>query len=179
MPNTYDLPTNPEECQGQIISPDLPCATHNVCVQAIDNRIFRITQELTKNQSSRVTAFSNDDVTRINSYYDDLLRLVDIAGDSIADFHGLLFWPLSDLQSIQAPVENETVNTALSYLLNTDYNLRISQSARLNDGLLPQDKTDLVDAVNKSKSIIDDFVANSNPLDQPQSSPRENVSKPS
>jgi len=178
MPNTYDLPTDPTECEGTIVAPGLPCATHNIACQIIDSRIFRITQELTKNQSSRVTAFSADDKERIDAYYEDLLRVVDEVAGTIMDFHGLIFWPLADIQAIQVPVENETVNAALSYLLNADYNLRISQSARLNDGLLSSDKTDLVDAVNKSKLMIDQFFTASNPLDQPQSNPRQPVVTP-
>ena len=108
----------------------------------------------------------------------DLLRVIDEVAGTIMDFHGLIFWPLADIQAIQVPVENETVNAALSYLLNADYNLRISQSARLNDGLLSSDKTDLVDAVNKSKLMIDQFFTASNPLDQPQSNPRQPVVTP-
>jgi hypothetical protein len=53
----------------------------------------------------------------------------------------------------------------------------VSQSARLNDGLLPTDKQDLVDAVNKSQGLIDSFMAR-NPLDMPQSNPREPVAMP-
>ena len=178
MPNTLDLPTNPEDCQGRIVSPDLPCATHNVAVQIIDARIYRITQELTKNQSSRVTGFSADDKERIDAYFADLLRVISEVGDTIMDFHGLLFWPLADIQGVQVPVENETVNACLSYLLNGDYNLRVSQSSRLNDGLLQTDKKDLVDAVNKAKLLVDQFFDNANPLDQPQSNPRQPVVSP-
>lgn len=178
MPNTYDLPTDPNDCEGGIISPGLPCATHNVGVQIVDAQIFRITQELTKNQSSRVTAFSPDDKERIDSYYAELFQVIDRVGDSIMDFHGLIFWPLTDIRDVQASVENETVNAALAYLLNADFNLRISQSARLNDGFLESDKKDLVEAVVKSKTMIDQFVVSSNPMDMPQSNPRRSVVQP-
>lgn len=178
MPNTYTLPTDPSECEGTIVSPGLPCATFNLAVQILDGKIFRITQELTKNQSSRVTAFSDDDKLRIDAYYDELLRVVDEVGDTISDFHGLIQWPLSDLQGVQAPVENEIVNAALGYLWSADYNLRISQSARINDGLMINDKNDFVNAVNKSKQQIDGFFDSSNPMDMPQSNPRKPVISP-
>lgn len=178
MPNTYDLPTDPSECEGGIVSPGLPCATHNVGIQIIDAQVYRISQEMTKNQSSRVTAFSPDDKERIDSFYDDLLAIIERVGNSISDFHGLIFWPLTDIVSVQMPVENEHVNAALAYLLNADFNMRISQSARLNDGLLASDKQDLVDAVNKSKTMVDEFYTTFNPMDMPQSNPRQPVVSP-
>lgn len=178
MPNTYDLPTDPAECEGGIVSPGLPCATHNVGCQIIDSHIYRITQEMTKNQSSRVTAFSPDDKERIDSFYEDLLAIIERVGNSISDFHGLIFWPLTDIAGIQLPVENENVNAALAYLLNADFNMRISQSARLNDGILESDKKDLVDAVEKSRTMIDQFYTSFNPMDMPQSNPREAVVNP-
>ena len=49
----------------------------------------------------------------------------------------------------------------------------------LNDSLLAPDKKDLVDAIVKSKSLVDTAYANSNPLDQPQSNPRRDVATPS
>lgn len=178
MPNTYTLPTDPSECAGGIVSPDAPCATFNVAVQIIDSKIYRITQELTKNVSSRVTAFSADDVERISSYYDELLRVIGEVGGSISDVHGLIQWPLASLTEIQVPVENEAANAALAYLWTGDYNLRVSQSSRINDGLLATDKKDLEDLVNKSRQQIDGFVASSNPMDMPQSNPRQPVISP-
>lgn len=178
MAYTGDLPTNPEDCVQGIVSPDIPCATHNVGVQVIDSLIFRFTQEMTKNQSSRVVAFSEDDKARIDSYYDELRAKINECGDSIMDFHGLVYWRLTDLIGIQLPVENETINASLSYLLNADYNLRVSQSSRLNDGLLVADKKDLVDAVNKSQALINSFYDRANPMDMPQSNPRHPVSIP-
>ena len=179
MPNTYDLPTDPDNCPSGVVSPSMPCATHNVAVTVIDSYIFRITQEMTKNVSARVTGFSADDKTRMDAFYNELLAKIDELGDTIMDFHGLIFWPLSDLASVQVPVENETINGSLSYLLNADYNLRVSQSARLNDGLLATDKKDLVDAIEKSKLLVDNFYERSNPLDMPQSNPRAPVVTPS
>ena len=178
MPNTYTLPTDPADCQGAIVAPGMPCATFNVCIMGIDARIFRMTQEMTKNVSSRVTGFSADDKARIDAAYAELVEFADLAGGSIMDFHGLVQWPLSDISSVQAPVENETVNAALSYLWGADYNLRISQSARLNDGILETDLNDLQVAITKSKALVDAFYGSFNPMDMPQSNPRQAVVSP-
>ncbi len=176
MTNTWDLPT--EGCESQIIAPDVPCATHNVCVLGIDNRIYRIVQELIKNQSSRVTAMSQDDKTRIDQFYDELLEYINVTGDSLSDFHYLIQLALTDLLEIVINTENETVNSALHYLVGADINLRVCQSTRLNDGLLAQDKNDLVNAINKSKSVIDGMFQAFNPIDMPQSNPRVPVVQP-
>ena len=172
-------PLRTEGCSGNIVeAPGIPCETHNLAVLGIDERIWRITQEMTKNVSARVTAMSGDDKERIDSYYAALLNYIDNAGDSILDFHYLGRWTLTDLMGIQLPVENEAINAALQYLLGADMNLRASQSGRLNDGLLAQDKKDLVDAINKSKLMVDEAFANFNPIDAPQSNPRRDVVSP-
>ena len=176
MPNTYDLPT--ENCTNRIVAPDVPCATHNICVWNVDSRISRIIQELTRNVSSRVVGFTADDKARIDAYYTELLDFIDTSTASILDLHYLVEFKLADIQLIATQVENEAVNSALAYLLGADINLRISQSTRMNDSLLDSDKADLVDAVTKSKGVIDSFYTNHNPMDMPQSNPTEGVVNP-
>ncbi len=177
MAETMDLPT--EGCDTKVVAPDVPCATHNVAVVSIDNQIYRIAQELTRNQTSRVTAFSADDKARIDSYYAKLLDLIDLCGDTLMDYHWLVQWQLAPLINTLDAVENDTINSAMAYLLGADMNLRVCQSTRLNDGLLAEDKKDLVDAVNKSKSLIDAMAENYNPHDMPQSAPSRGVVNPS
>ncbi len=176
MANTFDLPT--EGCETRVVAPEVPCATHNVSVLSIDNYIYRVAQEMTKNQSSRVTAFSADDISRINDYYAKLDDIINATGDTISDFHWLVQWKLAPMISTLPPVENDAVNAVLSYLLGADMNLRVSQSTRLNDGLLTQDKKDLQDAIAKSKSLFDQLAAQHNPHDMPQSSPSQPVVEP-
>jgi len=173
-----ELPT--EGCEGTaVVAPGVPCATHNLVVKELDARIWRITQELTKNVSARVTAMSAADKARIDSYYAALLAYAATAGNSMLDFHWLIDMELTDILGIQMPVENEAINAALRYLMGADLNLRISQSARINDGLLEQDYQDFVDAVLKSKAVLDEaFLSEFNPLDMPQSNPRQEVVNP-
>ncbi len=172
-----ELPT--EGCEGhQIVAPGVPCATNNLCVLGIDERIWRITQELTKNVSARVTAFSADDKERIDSYYASLLSFADNAGSDFLDLHYLAEFTLTDIVGAQVPVENEAINAAVQYLLGADINLRISQSSRINDGILPTDLDDFKTAVEKSKRMVDNAYDNFNPMDMPQSNPRRQVVNP-
>ena len=43
MTSPADLPT--EGCESKIVAPDVPCATHNVLVQALDIQLYRMIQE--------------------------------------------------------------------------------------------------------------------------------------
>lgn len=176
MANTADLPT--EGCETRVLAPEVPCATHNVAVLNIDAQIYRIAQELTRNQTSRVTAFSADDKERMDAYWLKLTDLINICGDTIMDYHWLVEWKLAPMISTLTPVENDVINSALTYLLGADMNLRVSQSTRLNDGLLSTDKKDLLDGVVKAKSLIDTMYDSYSPHDMPQSSPSRDVVLP-
>ncbi len=173
-------PLKTENCsETEIEAPGIPCETHNICVWGVDERIWRMTQEMTKTVSARVSGITDDDKERWDSYYVELLEYIDVSTQTVMDFHYLARFPLTNLVGIQIPVENEAINSALHYLLAADMNLRASPSGRLNDSLLAPDKKDLVDAIVKSKSLVDTAYANSNPLDQPQSNPRRDVATPS
>ncbi|MDJ0792468.1 MAG: hypothetical protein QNJ71_11280 [Acidimicrobiia bacterium] len=178
MANTFDLPT--EGCETQIVAPNMPCATHNLCVLGLDQRIYRMAQELTKQQSARVTGIMEKDKARFDQYYTELLGFANAAGNNPQDFHYLVEYSLAPMINELPPVENESINAVMGYLLGADLNLRVSQSTRLNDGLLPQDLEDFTDAVNKSKELLDTaFGSTLNPMDMPQSAPSQPVRTPS
>ena len=177
MANVFDLPT--ENCEKDILAPEVPCATHNMCVANLDQRIYRIAQELTRQQSARVTGMTDADKARFDQYYDELIQFANSAGGNPQDFHWLIQLPLAEMIDVIPPVENETINAAVTYLLGADLNLRVSQSTRLNDGLLPQDLEDFVNAINKSKQMLDEgFASSFNPMDMPQSSPSAPIRTP-
>lgn len=176
MANTYDLPT--EGCQSAILAPDVPCATHNICVQAIDMMIYRTVQELTKSVSGRVTGLTQKDMDRIDTYYNRIIEYVDLVSQDMVDYKYLIQLKLTDIQVYAIQVENEAVNAAVQYLLASDIQIRICQSTRLNDGLLEPDKEDLLEGINKSKSVIDLYFGSNNPLDMPQSTPSKEVVLP-
>lgn len=161
-----------------IINPTVPTETANMAVRNIDDAIFRVVMEQARMVSARVTSISDDDKVRLDSYYAWMLRVIETATDSMSDFHYLATMPLSDIQAAGALIENPAIMAAMHHLIGANVNMRISPSGRGNDSLTPQDKTDLVDAVTKSKTYIDDFYSNDNPLDLNQSAPRQPVVMP-
>ena len=172
-----ELPT--EGCEGNaIVAPGVPCATHNLCVLGVDQRIYRMTIEMTQSVSGRVSGMSQDDKDRIDSYYAELLDYANNAGGNMMDFHYLADMTLTDLISIQMPTDNDGINTAVQYLLGADINLRVSASSRLNDGILPTDLNDFVMAVEKSRDLLDHIFNTFNPMDYPQSNPHQPVATP-
>lgn len=176
MANTFDLPT--EGCTDRIVAPETPCATHNLVVWNVDSRVRRIIEELTRNVSSRIVGFTPDDKERIDAMFAELLRFINQSTTDILDLHYLAEFKLTDISLIAVTVENETVNSALAYLIGANINLRMSQSTRMNDSLLEFDKKDLIDAINKAKRLIDGFWENDNPMDLPQSNPSQPVQDP-
>ena len=176
MANTWDLPS--EGCTNAVVAPEVPCATHNLCILGIDNRIYRIMQEMSRNVSSRATGILEDDKERFDSYYAELLSFIELAGTGMQDFHYLVQFKLTDVMEVVINTENEAVNSAMHYLIGADITARISQSTRINDGLIASDKKDITDAVVKSKSMIDSMFDNFNPMDMPQSNPRQPVTMP-
>jgi hypothetical protein len=163
---------------GTILAPEVPETTNNMSVQIVDSAIYRICKELSRMTSARMTTITDDDKTRCDQFYAWLLRLIETTTASISDFHYLANMPLRDLNESTALVENPALQAAQNHLVGADVNLRISPSGRANDSLTPQDKADLVEAINKSKSYINDFHANDNPLDLNQSAPDKPVVSP-
>ncbi len=172
-----ELPT--EGCEGNaIIAPGVPCATHNLCVLGIDQRVYRLTREMTQSVSSRVSGMSTDDKERIDAYFAELIDYTNLAGATLMDFHFLAEFSLTDLIGIQMPTDNDGINACAQYLLGADINLRQSASSRLNDGLLATDLNDFMTAVDKAKMLLDNIYANFNPMDYPQTNPSEVVATP-
>ena len=121
MPNTWDLPT--EGCENTMVAPGVPCATHNLCILGIDQRMNRIIQELTRSVSGRVTAMSPDDKGRLDQYYANLMTFITLTGSTFTDFHFLAQFKLTDLLSEAIRTENEAINSSLQYLVGANINM--------------------------------------------------------
>lgn len=178
MAAILDLPT--EGCESAIIAPDVPCATHNVLVQALDTIIARVVQELIKAQSGRVTAMKPTDYERYMSYFKKIKDITNAYGSNEGiDSHYLIQLKLQPLDILVQRTENDDINLAVNYLLSADITLRISQSSRLNDGMISHDKQDFLEAIKKAETVIDNAFQVGNPMDMPQSSPSTDVVIPS
>jgi len=161
-----------------VVAPEVPTNTHNLSVRNIDLALFRVTQEMTMMVSARATAITEDDKGKIDSYFAWLNNLVTTTTASVSDFHYNAVMPLSDIDSVVVQIENPAIQASVNQLLGANVNLRISQSNRLNDSLTPKDKDDLVHALAKAETYIDDFFTVDNPLDMNQSSPYAAVVAP-
>lgn len=174
MANITNLPT--EDCNTAIVAPDVPCATHNVLVQALDTLIYRTIEELIKAQSGRVTAMKPADHVRYMSYFSKIADTVNRYGNNEGiDSHYLVNLKLTDLELLVQRTENDDINLAASYLTSAAITLRISQSSRLNDGMISHDAEDFLEAIKKAEAVIDNAFKVNNPMDMPQSSPGTDV----
>ena len=163
--------------QGIIIAPEVPTNTHNLSVKYIDQVMFRIANEMVRSVSARATAISVDDAGKYTSYFKYLREVIETTSAEVTDFHYYAVMPLEDFTQILAVVENPAVNASVNQLVGSDVNLRISQSNRINDGLLPKDKEDLIAAILKAEKYLVAF-QQSNPLDMNHSSPYRDVVEP-
>jgi len=161
-----------------IVAPTVPTNTANIAVRNIDIAMHRMMIEMTRIVSARATAFSADDVTKISKMYAWLDNTIDTASASISDFHYWAEMPLTNIAEAVIPTENTAIENAVLQLMGANVNMRISQSNRLNDGLTPADLADLKDAIAKSKTYVDNFVATDNPLDLSHSNPYVPVVEP-
>jgi len=169
-----------EQCDqaAGIIAPEVPCVVANADVDSLDEQIFRLMAELTRSESGRVSAIGDQDYGRIMSYFDRLA----VKANEYAHFKGdgkvLIMWPLMDLSQSLVMTENSALNEANKALLQADYSLRVSESARMNDGLLSHDHADFMDLIAKARRQVESFYTGSNPTDYPQSSPRTEIVEP-
>jgi len=161
-----------------IVAPTVPTNTANIAVRNIDIAMHRMMIEMTRIVSARATAFSDDDIAKIGKMYAWLENTIDTASASISDFHYWAEMPLTDIRATVIPTENPAIENAVLQMMGANVNLRISQSNRLNDGLTPADLTDLKEAIAKSKTYVDTFVASDNPLDLSHSNPYVPVVEP-
>lgn len=178
-PGVQTLPTDPAECEALSIHPEIPCATNNTSIKNTDALIFRALHEMQRLDSARVQAFGEQDLARINAYYDNILTTFSVLADNQTDSKCLIPYPLPDLLVTFTEVENAVINAGIRYLIMADYGLRVSESGRLNDRILPHDRDDFVLAIEKGRTVMAAFVQNDNPLESPHSTPSRGVVLPS
>jgi hypothetical protein len=161
-----------------VVAPTVPTNTANLAIKNIDMALYRMTIEMTRMVSSRAAAISPDDKERIDSLFDWVNNTIQTSTATISDWHFLVSTPLTDFTAVIAPVENPALMNAINQLLGCDVNMRISASSRINDGMLAQDKQDLVDGIAKAQSYINSFYTEDNPLGLMQVMPRIPVVEP-
>lgn len=148
--------------------------TCNSDIHSMSRRINRIIAEVNKSQSSAVSATMPFDMVRMRSYITALQRFMDFVVSQ-----PLLDLPETGPQPIDLPVdepmprvENESAYDVCQYLSIMRDELVGSQSSRLSTNLVKFDYDRASAVITKIGKLLD-YVAASEPLDLPESSPRE------
>ena len=156
-----------------------PATTYNIDVHSIVRRYNRILQEVSKAQSSGVSFTNPFDVTRLISYV-----------TSMRNFQGwIVSQPLLDCpetgptemdlpENPKMPVlENESMMDVINLMEIARDEVSNSQSARMPTNLIKFDYDRQMSYLAKVEQLLT-YIAASEPLDLPESSPMADVTGP-
>lgn len=151
--------------------------TCNIDVHSLVRRINRFIAEINKSQSSGISQSMPFDITRVNSYIKSLRAIM---AHYVAQ--PLLDLPETGPQWIPLPadepmprVENESAYDLCMLLSIMRDELANSQSSRLSTNLIKFDY-DRANAVLAKMDSMIAYISAAEPLDLPESSPRESMS---
>ncbi len=149
-------------------------SVYNSDVVGLYDRINRFIEEAQKSVSADVSLTNAFDIVRLNTYL-----------DSIDRYHAwVIAQPLLDLPetsprlyALATPmaaqqVENDDLDDILRILRLSRDEMTNSQSARLPSGLIAPDSIRLTAIIQKARNFIKDYIVPTQPLDLPESSPR-------
>lgn len=150
-----------------------PSQTCNTDIFSLVRRINRFIVEMTKSQSSAVSQTMPFDVTRVTSYTNSLRSYV-----AWVVAQPLLDLPETGPQWIDLPkspeipaMENESVYDICTLFEIMRDELANSQSARLSTNMIQHDHARFLAIVSKIENLVTQYIAVSEPLDLPESSP--------
>jgi hypothetical protein len=160
--------------------PQTPKSTYNTDVWSIVRRLNRVIVEVTKSQSSSVSATLPFDVARVKSYTASIKAFVDwVVAQPLLDL------PETGPQEMPLPaspvipdMENESAHDIVNLLEIARDEVANSQSARLSTNLLKFDYDRLVAILEKINKFVDTYIGVAEPLDLPESSPMFAVTGP-
>jgi hypothetical protein len=151
---------------------------YNGDVVGIYNRVIRFSEEMWKCASSSVPYLSTADQARLGKYLDAIdaynawvqaqpeLDLPETAPKSY----------VLDTPPATAEVESDDLNDVIRMMTDMKDELINSQSARMPCRLVSFDAVRLTDYVSKIRKFLTDYIQKVQPLDLPESSPRDAVS---
>lgn len=148
---------------------------HNQDVVGLYNRVNRFITELQKSASGDVSSFNDFDQTRLSSYLDAIVRYHDwVVSQPHLDLPETAprLYDLEPKPEI-VDVENEDINDAVRLLIVARDELTNSQSARMAAQLTEHDSGRFTAVIQKARNFLTDYIAPTEPLDLPESSPME------
>lgn len=154
-----------------------PSQTCNTDIFSLVRRINRFMFEMVKSQSSGVSQTMPFDLTRVNSYTASLRSYI-----AWVVAQPLLDLPETGPQWIDMPksldipaMENESVYDICMLFEILRDELANSQSARLSTNMIVHDHTRALAIIQKIDNLVTQYIAISEPLDLPESSPRSDM----
>ena len=153
--------------------------TYNQDVLVGVRKLDRAIDEMGKSASSRDTDFLEADQKRLRAYLADAKAYFNYAASQpvpdYAETHTMTFDlpPAPDHPS----AENELVQLAMNQLLRLRQELATGQSSRRAAGLHEHDKTRVTDLLDRATRLVEDYIAQVNPIDYPGSAPAHDVGK--
>lgn len=157
----------------------------NIDIIALVSRMDRMYVDMCKSQSANMpNGLLEADSVRFNDYLDDFGRELDyVISKPIPDMpeaSGMLQWtvPLwDDMYTDPEDVENDDISQILMQLIAYRVEATHSQSNRLVQGFIPvkegpSDVVRLQQGLTRLRNLVT-FVAETNPSDRPESTPRE------
>ena len=146
---------------------------NNHDVVGINDRINRVITEVYKSASGGVTAFSDADLERLNSYLDAMDAyhkwVIDSPELDLPESHPKSY--VLDVNPTTTKVENDAVNDIIRILAVCRTEITESQSAKKASGYIKFDSERLFKNVDKVRKFCSDYVAKVQPIDNPESAP--------
>ena len=149
----------------------------NMDIAGIVRRIRRIKQEVHKCNSAGLMFTTDKDLERFHSYLTALVNYFDwMTAQPMQDL------PESHPTNIDLGVaevyelpENEALADFIHQLDALEQEIGLSASARMHSSIMKPDETRFREIVLKMQNFLNDYVAETQPLDMPESSPKRAI----
>lgn len=158
----------------------VPAKSYNHDIVGLVQRVQRFVEELAGSSSSGVSGMNTYDQARLKSYLDAITAYQAwIMANPQLDLPetNRMLWDVKPLIGVPS-VENESIQDILRMLHVTCVELLNSQSARMPSGLNAFDAARLTAMVTKVGNLLANYIAKSDPLDLPESSPAVPMTAP-
>jgi hypothetical protein len=147
--------------------------TGNMNIRELVNKTNHFIKEILKSQSSGLTYINEHDIKRMNSYIKDLNLMIDwVVKQPLLDLpevvpteYGLL--PFTEWTEPQ----NFKIATIAKYFMALRTEAVNSQSSRQGSGFIGPDEVRFRQILKEVENYLTTYVAESNPLDMPESTP--------
>lgn len=147
----------------------------NQDVAGLAERTDEVIYEVAKSQSANLTDLRPFDRTRINEYIEMLKRyaawVVAAPDVDLPETHPRAYSIKFISEGVDMDIENKALRDLIRMFQAIITELTNSQSARAASGLTVHDKRRFDLVIQKVEAFLDDYVAQTQPLDMPESAP--------